>query len=114
MADAVWAALVAVRVCAPFQGDDSNSSGGSGAAGAAPYAARAPQGSSRAETERRRALALKALDQRLQAATAAREQPQPREAVEGGVVAQPLVGGGGMEVEGGVGGETRGGPEGGA
>lgn len=75
VADQVFNVLVAMRLCTPFSAAEvSAAGGGSGGAyhnhhgnhrGAAP-------GSARAEAERRRALALKALDQRLHAATAGR------------------------------------------
>lgn len=50
---------------------------------------RTTQGSSRAETERRRALALKALDQRLNAATTVAKAPQPPTMAQGNVSTQP-------------------------
>ncbi|KAK8025577.1 Rhomboid-like protein 19 [Apiospora arundinis] len=68
--DQVFNALVAMRVCTPFTPGDA-STGQSGG-----YMPRGAPGGVRAEAERRRALALKALDQRLHAATT-RGSPQP-------------------------------------
>ncbi|KAJ5476526.1 hypothetical protein N7475_002255 [Penicillium sp. IBT 31633x] len=85
VADQVYALLVAVKILTPFSADDIASgneqvlargeaglptllnSRGAGARGAA----------KREEAERRRAIALKALDRRLQAATGGRAQAQP-------------------------------------
>ncbi|OAA71204.1 hypothetical protein ISF_01755 [Cordyceps fumosorosea ARSEF 2679] len=80
LADRVFDALVAVRICTPFsaadvsaaaRGDGPQRRGAGGAAGA--------PGGARAEAERRRAIALRALDQRLNAASnaAGRQQQQP-------------------------------------
>lgn len=67
LSDVVFSILVAVRVCRPFSaGDLSAASAGRSHDGLS----RGVPGA-RAEAERRRALALRALDQRLQAATAA-------------------------------------------
>lgn len=64
ISDVVYNILVSLRICTPFSADHGSARGDS-------FMQRAPQqGSTRAETERRRALALKALDQRLHAATA--------------------------------------------
>lgn len=71
LSDQVFGALVAMKVCTPFSHADTSSrrdnaghrSGGPGGA--------------RAEAERRRAIALRALDQRLHAATAAQRAAQP-------------------------------------
>ncbi|KAH8888325.1 eukaryotic integral membrane protein [Thozetella sp. PMI_491] len=60
IADSVFNVLVAMRLCVPFDV----------AAGGSNVLPRGVPGSARAEAERRRALALKALDQRLHAATA--------------------------------------------
>ena len=67
----VFSTLVSLRICTPFSLSDVSPSRGDAFAqrGAAP-------GGARAEAERRRALALKALDQRLHAATAG-SKPQP-------------------------------------
>ncbi|KAH8677327.1 eukaryotic integral membrane protein [Xylariales sp. PMI_506] len=60
----IFNVLVAMRICTPFsQADLSAAHGGN-------YVPRGTPGGVRAEAERRRALALKALDQRLHAATA--------------------------------------------
>ena len=108
ISDSVFNLLVAVRVCTPFSAEAQQHAGGRDM-----YQSRA-QGSSRAETERRRALALKALDQRLNDAAkrAPVVVPQPKEMVKGGVMSQPR-GEGVMEVGGGGGmlGETRYEPE---
>lgn len=78
----VYNILVSLRVCTPFPSD-----------GAAPrgdlMSSRPPaQGSSRAETERRRALALKALDQRLNASMTTKI-PQPASQAGPSVDRQP-------------------------
>lgn len=68
----VFNVLVAMRVCTPFSPSDVSAASGNA------YMQRGPPGGVRAEAERRRALALKALDQRLHAATAGpRSSPQP-------------------------------------
>lgn len=64
-ADQVFEALVAVRVCTPFSQADVSAARGDNT-----FLHRSTPGSARAEAERRRAIALKALDQRLHAATA--------------------------------------------
>jgi len=65
----IFQVLVALRICAPFSSADVSAAarGDHGIQRGAP-------GSARAEAERRRALALKALDQRLHAAAAANSQ----------------------------------------
>ncbi|KAJ6780564.1 hypothetical protein PWT90_11055 [Aphanocladium album] len=79
LADQIFGILVAVRICTPFSAADVSHARGDalprragGAGGGAP-------GGARAEAERRRAIALRALDQRLNAATsaAAKQPPQP-------------------------------------
>lgn len=66
---AVFDALVAVRICTPFSSTEGYQH--------QQHQHRGVPGSARAEAERRRALALKALDQRLNAATAhAASRPQ--------------------------------------
>lgn len=91
VADNVYNVLVMLKICTPFSAEDIasgneqalargeaglpsllNNSRGGGMRGMA----------KREEAERRRALALKALDQRLQAAAAARAQPQPSISVQ--------------------------------
>jgi hypothetical protein len=64
LADQVFDALVAIRVCTPFSHADLSAARGDS------VLQRGTPGSARAEAERRRAIALKALDQRLHAATA--------------------------------------------
>lgn len=83
-ADQVFNVLVSLRLCTPFSQAEvsagyhhhhSSSSGGGGGGGGGSHNNNhrgAAPGSARAEAERRRALALKALDQRLHAATAGR------------------------------------------
>jgi hypothetical protein len=61
----IFDALVAIRLCTPFSAADFSAARGDNS-----YVQRGVPGSARAEAERRRALALKALDQRLHAATA--------------------------------------------
>lgn len=68
----VFNILVSLRICTPFTQADI-----SAARGDNNFLQRTVPGSARAEAERRRALALRTLDQRLQAATAARSQPTP-------------------------------------
>ncbi|KAL1855776.1 hypothetical protein Daus18300_010951 [Diaporthe australafricana] len=71
LSDQVFNVLVALRLCTPFSQAEVSAAGGSG--GYHPYSHRnAAPGSARAEAERRRALALRALDQKLHAATAGR------------------------------------------
>lgn len=68
----VFNVLVAMRVCTPFSPSDVSAASGNA------YLHRGAPGGVRAEAERRRALALKALDQRLHAATTGpRGSPQP-------------------------------------
>ncbi|KAI3338414.1 eukaryotic integral membrane protein-domain-containing protein [Ustulina deusta] len=63
LADQVFTMLVAARVCTPFSQADISAAHGNN------FHQRAAPGGVRAEAERRRALALKVLDQRLHAAT---------------------------------------------
>lgn len=71
LSDQIFDLLVAARVCTPFsQADISAAANGGGGGGFIPRSS-APGGGVRAEAERRRALALKVLDQRLQGATGA-------------------------------------------
>ncbi|KAI1422097.1 eukaryotic integral membrane protein-domain-containing protein [Xylaria sp. FL1777] len=74
LADQVFAMLVAARVCTPFSQADISAAQGNN------FHQRSAPGGVRAEAERRRALALKVLDQRLHAATsspASRSQSIP-------------------------------------
>lgn len=64
LSDQIFNILVAMRVCTPFSAADMSAARGES------FIQRGAPGSARAEAERRRALALKALDQRLHAATA--------------------------------------------
>ncbi|KAI1432363.1 eukaryotic integral membrane protein-domain-containing protein [Xylaria sp. CBS 124048] len=64
-ADQVFNALVAMRVCAPFSSSDVSATSQGGSSN---FHQRSAAGGVRAEAERRRALALKVLDQRLHAA----------------------------------------------
>lgn len=90
ISDQVFNVLVAMRICTPFSAADVSAAGRGGEAahfgGAHGHGHRggAP-GSARAEAERRRALALKALDQRLHAATASAASRA------GGAAAAPVV-----------------------
>lgn len=76
VSDQVFHVLVAMRLCVPFSAAEVSAAqggAGNGGAGGGYHGHRsAAPGSARAEAERRRALALKALDQRLHAATAGR------------------------------------------
>ncbi|KAH8687759.1 eukaryotic integral membrane protein-domain-containing protein [Tricladium varicosporioides] len=67
----IFKILVAFRICTPFSQADVSASRGE------TIVQRGTPGSARAEAERRRALALKALDQRLHAATAGPSKPKP-------------------------------------
>ncbi|OTA57208.1 rhomboid family protein [Hypoxylon sp. EC38] len=74
--DQIFNLLVAMRICTPFSQADISAAQGSN------FIQRSGHGGVRAEAERRRALALKVLDQRLHAATAGpsgsgRPQSQP-------------------------------------
>lgn len=60
ISNAVYGLLVAVKICSPWQAQEGQ--------GQSRAVQRGTPGSARAEAERRRALALKALDQRLNAA----------------------------------------------
>lgn len=72
VADQVFNVLVAMRLCTPFSAAEVSAAGGNPGAYHQHNHRSAAPGSARAEAERRRALALKALDQRLHAATAGR------------------------------------------
>lgn len=87
IADNIFNILVAMKICTPFSNADMQASRGE------MQHHHRTAGSSRAETERRRALALKALDQRLNDAAKRAPQPQPQSASQGqgSVVAQPKV-----------------------
>ncbi len=79
--DGVWNALVQMRVCTPFS-DEAIEAGNENAATRneslpSLMNGRGSAGGRRAEAERRRALALKALDQRLNAAAAGRGPSAP-------------------------------------
>lgn len=69
--DAVFNTLVAIKICTPFSAADVSASRGESSF----IQQRGTPGGARAEAERRRALALKALDQRLHAATAKNVSP---------------------------------------
>lgn len=86
--DAVFGVLVSLRICTPFSLAEI-----SAARGDTNFIQRSAPGGARAEAERRRALALKALDQRLQAAASspARAQPPPREPTGPTVQTQPAA-----------------------
>lgn len=82
----VYNFLVAIKICTPFSPADASASRDS-------FTHRSAPGSTRAETERRRALALKALDQRLHAAQAGlpmtAKTPQPPSTAVTDVTVQP-------------------------
>ena len=67
----IYNLLVSLKICTPFSAADLSASRGES------IVQRGTPGSARAEAERRRAIALKALDQRLHAATAAPPKPKP-------------------------------------
>lgn len=102
MADTIFNILVQLKICTPFSSADMQASRGESHH-------HRTVGSSRAETERRRALALKALDQRLNDAAKRSPQPQPPAAGQGqgSVGAQPKVEPPKMEAPGQMLGETR-------
>lgn len=70
--DAVFAVLVQLRVCTPFSDEAIEAATEASRGSGLPSIMDPRNGSRRAEAERRRALALKALDQRLNAAAAGR------------------------------------------
>jgi hypothetical protein len=70
LSNQVFNVLVSLRICSPFSAADLSASRGE------TFVQRGTPGSARAEAERRRALALKALDQRLNAATAGNSKTQ--------------------------------------
>lgn len=76
--------LVAVRICTPFSNETSTFRSD------APLSRRGP-GGARAEAERRRAIALKALDQRLSAATSNPSAPGPAASSGSPVQTQPSL-----------------------
>lgn len=85
-ADQVFEVLVAMRLCTPFSHADMSAARGDN------FLQRGTPGSARAEAERRRAIALKALDQRLHAATsnaAGRANPPPSQPSGPTVETQP-------------------------
>lgn len=69
----IFDVLVAMRICAPFSQDTVSATTTRGSI----QMQRTVPGTARAEAERRRALALRALDQRLQAASAGAAKPGP-------------------------------------
>jgi hypothetical protein len=71
ISDQIYTVLVSLKICTPFSAADVSASRGE------TIVQRGTPGSARAEAERRRALALKALDQRLHAATGATSKPNP-------------------------------------
>ncbi|CAK7217080.1 hypothetical protein SBRCBS47491_003041 [Sporothrix bragantina] len=77
VSDAIFGVLVAVRICTPFSAADISARAAAAASGGDGYnmhhgghSQRGGPGGTRAEAERRRALALRALDQRLHVAAA--------------------------------------------
>ena len=89
--DQVYQLLVALRICTPFSAAEMSASRGES------VLQRGTPGSARAEAERRRAIALKALDQRLHAATRAPPPPpavpnvhtQPQPGTQTAMTSQP-------------------------
>ncbi|KAK3643605.1 hypothetical protein LTR56_010115 [Elasticomyces elasticus] len=71
--DAIYGTLVALRVCTPFSDEDVETGNENAASSSENVPTTSAGGAGRqAESERRRAIALKALDQRLNAAAASR------------------------------------------
>lgn len=95
LCDAVYATLVSIRVCTPFSEEAIEAATEASRDNGLPGIMDSRSGSRRAEAERRRALALKALDQRLNAAAASRnanaaiviEKPE----AEPATVAEPVA-----------------------
>lgn len=85
LCDAIYSLLVTARICTPFSSDDvdaGNEQASARAEGGLPSIMNPNGGGSkiggrREEAERRRALALRALDQRLNAAASNRSSSQP-------------------------------------
>ena len=80
LADSVFALLVVLKICTPFSNEDielgnQQASARGEVLPTSHQGASRRGGSKREEAERRRALALKALDQRLQAASGSRTEP---------------------------------------
>lgn len=92
VSDAVFGVLVTLRICTPFSPAEISAARGDNNF----IHQRTAPGGARAEAERRRALALKALDQRLQAAASnasrAQNAPPPREPTGPTVQTQPAAG----------------------
>ncbi|EOO00509.1 putative eukaryotic integral membrane protein [Phaeoacremonium minimum UCRPA7] len=81
----VFNVLVAMKICTPFSPADMSAARGDS------FLQRGVPGSARAEAERRRALALKALDQRLHAATANAASRPPQAASQAPAATGPTV-----------------------
>ncbi|MCJ1476524.1 hypothetical protein MMC13_005190 [Lambiella insularis] len=84
ISDGMFSLLVAARICTPFStaeiessNEQANARGEGGLPNLMNQESRRGGGGKREEAERRRSLALKALDQRLQAAATNRQQPAP-------------------------------------
>lgn len=87
ISDAIFSLLVLLRVCTPFSDEEvENSNQQASARGQGLPSIMSPDArhgaGKREEAERRRKLALKALDQRLQAASASRHTPAPSPAIQ--------------------------------
>lgn len=83
-ANQVYTILVTFKICTPFSAANVSASRGE------TFMQRGTPGSARAEAERRRALALKALDQRLHAATAGTSKaPSPPSVAGSSIQLQP-------------------------
>ena len=106
VSDAVFGVLVALRVCTPFSAADISARAAAAASGSDGYhhmhhggghGQRGAAGGTRAEAERRRALALRALDQRLHvaAANAAATRGSAGASAAGGASAGSAAGAGG-------------------
>ena len=103
VADGIYNALIALKICTPFSAEEvesSNEQANARGEGGLPSLLNQDGrrgGGKREEAERRRALALKALDQRLQAATANRQQTMPTApepattAAKGNSISQPVT-----------------------
>lgn len=100
LSDAIFDILVTLRICTPFSAEEVESSNQQASARGESLpslmnpGSRRGGGGKREEAERRRALALKALDQRLQAATSNRQVSSPPASVPSPAYgdAQPTAG----------------------
>ncbi|KAI9055837.1 hypothetical protein LZ554_000776 [Drepanopeziza brunnea f. sp. 'monogermtubi'] len=84
LSDQIYNVLVSLRICTPFSAADVSASRGD------TFVQRGTPGSARQEAERRRALALKELDQRLNAASKPKPQAPPPAGPSAPIQPQPV------------------------